>query len=384
LDLNQVTQLLTWLDEEHRKDKATLAALQSQMDTQKTQLTEQARQLQEIQATLARLEGQLPKLAQLDTAIQGVRTEFSGLLAKHVAEQDVREETRTRSDKLEAESLARIVRQVQERVESIASFENTATILRDEDSKLRGEIARAFEQVASLNKRLAAQDERLGLLAKEGQSLRDGLTDLRLAHEDWSSNKHMALKATVEALDSSLDTRFEQVQLTLDQLSKRQQEDLNGLQLKQQESDRRVEDLSTELRALQPAIARWTKQLEDFANQFERNRKTLYDLRELERQIRQQGNEMLELQRLAAERQRTELREWQDSQVRVDEEQAARLERLESWQKKITSSWQVLEERLEQNHKEIEASANELWQVWSQYTQAQARILDGMKQKKAT
>jgi chromosome segregation ATPase len=384
LDLNQVTQLLTWLDEEHRKDKALLMALQSQIDTQKTQLTEQARQLQEIQATLARIEGQLPRLAQLDAGIQGVRTEFSGLLAKHVAEQDVREETRTRSDKLEAESLARIVRQVQERVESIASFENLATTLRDEDSKLRGEIARALEQSASLTKRLAAQDERLDLLAQDGQSFRDGLTQLRLAHEDWSNNKHMALKAVVEALGPQLDTKIGQLQLALDDVGQRQQEGVNTLQLKQQERDRQVEELSAELRALQAPMARWTKQLEDFANQFERNRKTLYDLRELERQIRQQGNEMLEMQRLAAERQRTELREWQGNQVRVDEEQAARLERLESWQKKITGSCQSLEERLEQNHKDIEASANELWRAWSQYVQGQARVLDGMKQKKAT
>jgi chromosome segregation ATPase len=384
LDLNQVTQLLTWLDEEHRKDKALLMALQSQIDTQKTQLVEEARQLQEIQATLARIEGQLPRLAQLDAGIQGLRTEFSGLLAKHAAEQDVREETRTRSDKLEAESLARIVRQVQERVESIATFESMAATLRDEDSKLGSEIARALEQSANLNKHLAAQDERLGLLAQDGQSFRDGLTGLRLAHEDWSSNKHMALKAAVEALGARLDTNLEQLQLALDDLSKRQQEDLNALQLKQHEWGRRVEELSAELEAMQPPLTRWTKQMEDFANQFERNRKTLYDLRELEKQIRQQGNEMLELQRLAAERQRTELREWQDNQVRVDEEQAARLERLESWQKKISGSCQSLEERLEQNHKDIETSANELWQAWSQYVAGQARVLDGMKQKKAT
>lgn len=384
MDLNQVTQLLTWLDEEHRKDKALLMALQSQIDTQKAQLTEQPRQLQEIQATLPRIEGQLPRLAQLEAAIQTVRTEFSGLLAKHAAEQDVREELRTRNDKLEIESLARIVRQVQERVESIASFENVAATLRDEDSKLRGETTRALGQFADLTKRLAAQDERLDLLAQDGQSFRDGLTNLTLAHEDWSNNKHMALKAVVEALGPRLDAKIEQLQPALDELSQRQQDDINALQLKQQEWDRRVEELSAEMKAAQPPIARWAKQLEDFANQFERNRKTLYDLRELERQIRQQGNEVLELQRLAAERQRTELREWQDNQVRVDEEQAARLERLESWQKKTSGTWQSLEERLEQNHKDIEASANELWQVWSQYIQAQAKVLDGTKQKKAT
>jgi len=384
LDLNQVTQLLTWLDEEHRKDKASLMALQTQIDTQKSQLTEQARQLQEIQATLARVEGQLPRLAQLDAAIQGVRTEFSSILAKHTAEQDVREETRTRSDKLEAESLARIVRQVQERVESLGSFDSTAAALRDEDSKLRGEVTRAFGQSAELTKRLAAQDERINLLAQEGQGMRDGLTALRLAHEDWSNNKHMALKAEVEAMGPRLDAKIEQVQPVLDELGRKQQDDINTLQLKQQEWERRVDELSAEMRAAQPPIARWTKQLEDFATQFERNRKTLYDLRELERQLRQQGNEILELQRLAAERQRTELREWQDKQVRVDEEQAARLEQLETWRRKAIEKLQGLDDRLEQNRKDIEANANELWQVWSQYMQAQAKVLDGVKQKKGT
>ena len=45
---------------------------------------------------------------------------------------------------------------------------------------------------------------------------------------------------------------------------------------------------------------------------------------------------------------------------------------------------QGLDDRLEQNRKDIEANANELWQVWSQYMQAQAKVLDGVKQKKGT
>lgn len=384
MDLNQVTQLVTWLDEEHRKDKALLMALQSQIDGQKAQLTEQARQLQEIQASLARIESQLPRLGQLDNAIQGVRTEFSGLLAKHAAEQDVREESRTRSDKQETESLARIVRQVQERVESIGTFEGIASALRDEDSKLRGEVTRAFDQFADVSKRLNAHDERLGLLAQDGQSFRDNLINLRLAHEDWSSNKHMALKAEVEALGPRLDTKVEQLQSALEQLGKREQEDLHAVKLKQQEWDRRVEELSAEMKASQAPVARWAKQLEEFSTQFERNRKTVHDLHELERQIRQQGNEVLELQRLAAERQRTELREWQDNQMRVDEEQAARLELLESWKKRASGILQSLEERIAQNSKDAATCADELWQVWSQYIQAQVRVLDGMKQKKGT
>ena len=381
MDLNQVIQLLTWLDEEHRKDKALLMAMQSQIDAQKAQLTEQTRQLQDLQAALPRIEGQLPRLTQLDTAIQGVRAEFSGLLAKHSAEQDVRDDMRTRSAKLEAESIARIVRQIQERVEGIGSFDQVAAVLREEDSKLRSEITRAFSQFAEFTKRLDAQDERLVLLAQDAQSFRDGLSVNKLDHESFNG-QHLSLKAVVDALGSRLETRLDQLQSGVEVVSKTQQADVNGLQLKLGEWDRRQEELSAEIKASQPPLARWSKQLEDFAAQFERNRKTLYDIQELEQQVRQQGNEMAELQRLAVERQRTELREWQDNQVRVDDEQTARVVRLESWQTKSTTTWQSLEDRIEQNKQGIQACSAELWQVWTRFIQAQAKVLDGLKQEK--
>lgn len=381
MDLNQVIQLLTWLDEEHRKDKALLMAMQSQIDAQKAQLTEQARQLREIQAAIPRIDGQLPRLGQLEVAIQGLRTEFSGLLAKHVAEQGAQDDARTRSGKLEAEALARIVRQIQERVEGIGSFDQVAALLREEDSKLRGEVARAFNQVAELAKRLDTQNDRLSILAQDAQVLRDGLAANKLAHENLNT-QHLSLKAAVDALGSRLNARMDQVLSGADAASKAQQADVNGLLLKLGEWERRYEQLSTEFKAAQPPLARWNKQLEDFAAQFERNRKTLYDLHELEQQIRQQTNEMGELQRLALERQRTELREWQDNQVRTDDELAARLVRLESWQTKSTSTWQDLENRLEQNKQAVQACSDELWQVWARFVQGQAKVLDGLKQER--
>ncbi len=381
MDLNQVIQLLTWLDEEHRKDKALLMAMQSQIDAQKAQLTEQARQLQDIQASLSRIEGQLPRLGQLDAAVQGVRSEFSGLLAKHSAEQDARDDMRTRSSKLEAESIARIVRQIQERVEGIGSFDQVAALLREEDGKLRGEVARAFNQFLEVNKRLDTQDERLAVLTQETQGSRDGLAANRLEHEALSA-QHLSLKAVVEALGTRLQTQLDQFRSGLEAEAKAQQAGVNTLQLKLQEWDRRQEELSAEFRSSQPPLARWNKQLEEFAAQFDRNRKTLYDMQELEQQIRQQGSEVAELQRLAVERQRTELREWQDNQVRVDDEQTARLVRLETWQTKSATVAQSLEDRLQQNKQAIQACSDELWQVWTKFIQAQAKVLDGLKQEK--
>jgi chromosome segregation ATPase len=383
LDPSQATQLLTWLDEEHRKDKALLMALQSQVDTQKTQLKEQARQLQEIEAILARMEGQLPKLAQFEDSVQSVRTEFAGLLGEHTAEHEVLEEKRTQTEQLATETMARIIHQVQERVEALGSFEKSIALLAEEDGKLRSETTKAFAQLSDISKRLDAQEPRIDLLEQDTPVFRDGLTNARLAFQDLN-NTTLALKAALENVGPPLNAKIEQLQSSFEEMNKRRWAELDALQVKHQEQARRVGDLGGEVKALQTPIARWTKQMKEFTAQFERNRKTLYDLRELDKQVRQQVNEMVEVQRLTAERLRTELREWQDSQVRVDEEQTAHLEQLEALQRRATETLKSLDERLEQNKRDIGTYADRLWQTWTEYMQGQIALLESIVKQRGT
>jgi chromosome segregation ATPase len=377
LDLSQATQLLSWLDEEHRKDKALLMALQSQVDAQKAQLKDQARQLQEMEALLARIEGSAPKAAQLEESIQAVRTEFAGLLAKHSAEHESLQADRAKTEQQEAEKLGRIIHQVQERVEALGSFEHTMQMLGEEDGKLRSEITKAASQIADLSRRLDGQQPRIELLEKEAPTIRDGLTAVRLNAEELN-NRIMALKAGLDNVAPPLEARIEQLQSSLDDTNKRRASELQLIQGKQQDQARQLDDLEKDIKTLQAPMARWTKQMEEFTVQFERSRKALYDLREMEKQVRQQGNEMMELQRLTADRLRTELREWQDNQVRVDEEQSARVEQLQAWQRKVNENLTEVEERLEQNKQDIESCNQLLWETWARYLQGQIGILDGM------
>jgi chromosome segregation ATPase len=377
LDLSQATQLLSWLDEEHRKDKALLMALQSQVDAQKAQLKDQARQLQEMEALLARIEGSAPKAAQLEESIQAVRTEFAGLLAKHSAEHESLQADRAKTEQQEAEKLGRIIHQVQERVEALGSFEHTMQMLGEEDGKLRSEITKAASQIADLSRRLDGQQPRIELLEKEAPTIRDGLTAVRLNAEELN-NRIMALKAGLDNVAPPLEARIEQLQSSLDDTNKRRASELQLIQGKQQDQARQLDDLEKDIKTLQAPMARWTKQMEEFTVQFERSRKALYDLREMEKQVRQQGNEMMELQRLTADRLRTELREWQDNQVRVDEEQSARVEQLQAWQRKVNENLTEVEERLEQNKQDIESCYQLLWETWARYLQGQIGILDGM------
>jgi chromosome segregation ATPase len=382
LDLSQATQLLTWLDEERRKDKALLMALQSQVDAHKSQLKDQARQLQEMEATLARVEGQLPKSQQMEESIHNVRTEFAGLLAKHSADHEALEAGRAQSEQKETETLARILHQVQERVEALGSFEHTMVLLGEEDGKLRGELTKAVSSIADLSKRQDAYEPRISLLEKDAALFRDGVTSARMTAEELN-DKIMSLRVALDSVGQSLDAKIEQLQSSFEDVNRKRATEFESLQARQQEQVSLLGELEEKVAVLHAPMARWTKQMEEFTVQFERNRKALYDLRELEKQVRQQGDEMLELQRVTAERVRTELREWRDGQAKVDEEQTAHLQLLEAWQSKINEASQGLEARLEQNRQDIGACADRLWRTWTDYMQGQIKLLESIvKQRK--
>ena len=292
MDLNQATQLLSWLDEEHRKDKALLMALQSQVEVHKAQLDEQSRQLQAIQASLSRIEGQLPRLNQLDNSLQSMRTEFSNLVAKQSVERDGLEEKRQQSERQEAEAIARIVRQVQDRVDALGTYENTITVLREEDAKLRSRLTEVLDQVSEITKRLDMQQPRTAQLEQDVGVFRDSIAEHRVASENLG-NKVLQLKAELDALGPRLENKVDQTQSALEDLRERRRIEVDEARIRQQEQGRRIDDLEQEMGGIQAPIGRWAVQIAEFAEEFERNRKTIYDLRELERTVRQQGKEMI-------------------------------------------------------------------------------------------
>jgi chromosome segregation ATPase len=265
----------------------------------------------------------------------------------------------------------------------MGSFDDTAAALRNEDSRLQTELNKVLDQLSEVSKRLAAKEQRLDLLSGESSAFRAELANAKLAQEDLATNQ-MTLKAALESLEPRLDTKIEHLRSALDDMSKGHQADLEASQLRLQEQDQLVEELGHRVNGFQTLVTRWTSQMAEFTTQLENNRRTLYELQELESQIRQQGSELTELQRLAAERQRTELREWQDAQIKVDEEQMARLDRLETWKPRAAETMEGLQERLERNRREIEASIEQLWDMWSEYVKRQTDLSARIGERRGT
>src|SRR5574341_2119266 len=66
MTLDHAMQLIAWLDEEHRKDKAQLSEILGQLSQQYTQIAGLSKSVQNMEERLARLQSQALRYSQLE------------------------------------------------------------------------------------------------------------------------------------------------------------------------------------------------------------------------------------------------------------------------------------------------------------------------------
>ncbi len=83
MDIAQLAQLVNWLDEEHRRDRAEIARLQQRIEAQSADVIEQARRIQELEGRLAGTQAHLGKFGQIEHAIQNTKLEITAYGGSH-------------------------------------------------------------------------------------------------------------------------------------------------------------------------------------------------------------------------------------------------------------------------------------------------------------
>ena len=82
MDLTQLSQMVSWLDEEHRHDREELAKLDQRLQSLGVENQQQARRIQELEGRLASTAAQLTRFTQLEQALQQLKNEMVVMLDK--------------------------------------------------------------------------------------------------------------------------------------------------------------------------------------------------------------------------------------------------------------------------------------------------------------
>ena len=329
MDLNQATQMLTWLDEERRQDKVELARLQEQVRSQAGEIAEQTKRIQGLEGELAGTQVHLNKIGKLDDFLQQFKDEIVLLVEKHDQQHREVEKEARRLRQLEREGQSKALAEIRKELQKLNRLEQELQLRRAEDKRLGEAVLSIQQELADVAK--ASEDRTRSMAYLETQREQDtkriaGLQEEAsqlLTRSEAQARKLESLEDSVRRLESqALEwTGFQSA------LKQEQMHLIETQQLNEQQRRRQLESWAEELDEYRMKMEEYIARMQRFTELYEENKKALEALGKFEQRLKQTQGELMELQHLAEQRQRDLLEEW-----RMENEKRWRKETL-SWER---------------------------------------------------
>jgi len=337
MNLEQVTQRVTWLDEEHRKDKAMIGELNNQLTTQYAQIAGLVKTVQDLEERIARLQSQSLRYSQIEQATGQVKTEVQMMLEQADKRRLVGEEEQFKIRQLERERIDQILSALQMQIEALQQFQRG--IIGDHDvlnrldltwGTLQRELEDSMRRDEGLNQRISVVEEwvpRTGQLITEVHQLSDRLRQERAD--------------TAEASRRAEQSRA-----------------------------RHMAEWAEQMKTSRREIEEWLAQMRGVQEKYKEDRKIFAPLQELDERLKQTEARLLQWQRLVEESRRKEreqlvadiekrwqqqIGEWQFMRDEWNKRIAVvsdRITKLEDWRPEVATQLHDLVERIEKERRE--------------------------------
>ncbi len=383
VDINQASQMISWLDEEHRRDKAQLTELRQRLESQTIELTDQAKRIQDLEGRVATTQGKLGRFNTLEQAIQNSRDEIV-LMVRALEEELVRyQREHVKLRQAEQENTSRSINELRRNLEAIPPLHERIATLKAEDQRL-GEI------VLNLQTRTTAHERQTASLPDrivyvEGQRAQDLKATSKIQEEVVELMRRTETLAGKHELVEDIARKNEQRVTALgsfrEELVKRQAQLSEDVRLKEAQVDRQIQEVKSVIAHFEEAIGKQRAVLERFAHRQEEAQQYLAAIEEYKDTLNREQRQVNELQRMSEERQRRELQEWmaadqqrwtkfqleresQWHQVHSrHEEVVTRLHRLEEWRDDDLDRMRDLSKDLIRIQEEYRAKLRDLWAI---------------------
>ncbi|MGI6367441.1 MAG: hypothetical protein ACOX2L_03625 [Anaerolineae bacterium] len=320
---------LSWLDEELRREKAIVEDLRNLVDKQQVALVDQAQRILSLEDRLTRVQSTLQTLPELRQATQNARDEVVAMLGD--LRQDVQkgqvEALRTRQG--EREKDLRALLEIRTELGRLTALEQAATVNQAEDRRINEVVMRLQSQIEVLAKQLAQGDE-------SRRQLQDALAKQVVALNQVAEEAHELAGVRPELLQrvlpvendiSKLAQQIGEMQGIREELTAQQAELLERQRRTERERSQTLTEWGRQLDGVVQQVESWADQMRFYADQHEKNRTVLRDVQALAHDLSQQQDRLRQLQRVAEEQLRQELREYR---VENDQRWAQDLERREA------------------------------------------------------
>jgi chromosome segregation ATPase len=319
MDINQAARMIEWLDEERRRDKATIAALQERLSQQQEVVDTLSKRINSVESDQTVIRSQFVPTGRDTEVMEQLRKEMQQMVESVEAKRLTAEREAERRAELNREQIMRSVRDLGDKATKLERTTTELPAINVERDRLSTIVQTIQQRVEDLYKRLEEPDRRLVFL--EEQRRQDARRVGELESEIPEVRKTIDSIRPKLTLIEDLSIRNERKVLDVQNGDRERREQIQQFIDQQtlllQQRDQQVQELLKKFGEQDSAVQRNMERFETWAEAYRNMKKIIDDFERIGDRLERRINEVAEMQRLSEERFRQEWNDWRsDDQKR--------------------------------------------------------------------
>jgi len=308
MDLEQAAKTIQWLDDERRKDKQEITALQERLASLSEENSALARRLQQLEADLSSVNNSFQKVNKMDSLLDGYRKEMTRQVEEIERRRAEGEKEAERLRKIEREAVNKALADLRRALDGLPKLEREAAGRREEEGRISRLVGELQLKVAEFNKHVDERNRAVTVL-DEGRR-QDVKRIVELQSESGEVRKRLdENRAKLEILEDMIrrtDSRLAEVFSAENERKTAQSQWLEAQAVAQTERERAWQDLRTTTEASLRELEDYARRVDHYAAGFRDMRRVVEEARQLSDLVERRVAEAAEVHRLADERHRQE------------------------------------------------------------------------------
>lgn len=312
MDINQLSRMIEWLDEERRRDKAKIAKLEEQLLQQRDYAESMARRVNSLESELAAARTAFLPVGRDNEIIEYLRSEIQQQVEALEAKRILAEREAERRAENARELLSRPIRELSERLDRFERISDELAAFRVERDRLANAIAALTQRMEDVTKMLEEPERRIAFLEEQrrqdSRRLSEIQSELPELHKQVDS-----LRPKLDLLES-LALRNEKLILDLQSADRDRREQtqqfIEQQSLLAHQRDARIEELTRLFAAYDEEMRRRIERFETWSEAYRQMKRIIEDFERIGERLERRIGEVAEMQRLAEERFRQEWNDW--------------------------------------------------------------------------
>lgn len=304
----QILKKLDWLDEERRRDKATIVSLEEKIKGLEQSLQSANQQIKELSAELSRLKPYVGRIDQTDEALLKFKVEVKQQFEDWEKESQRREQEAEKLRRVEIKALDTAISEIRKELSTLAEIRRSLQTRIEEELRLSRALAEMEEKIGELqrteeelNRLIRLNEDNRRQEARKLTDVQGETTAIRKLYNELQAQLEVASVNT-----KRIESRIAELEATFTELKQAQIKFIEEQSLIQVERERVWKEWAGKFQQFEQIATEVEKAMQAVEASNRAVQRAQKALEELTQKVERRVNELTELQRLGEERLRQE------------------------------------------------------------------------------